>query len=108
MMDPWFSQEVAPWLALLSLFSLLSYSLKWAQKGLHRELVMNAHKGTVVLGVILLVVGSAAYFIGQPYWVWFALILAGGLLSGLMVWNMSQIAKVYEEAELRKTIANDL
>ena len=69
---------------------------------------MNAHKGSVALGALLLLVGVGAYFVDQPYWVWGALILAGGLLTGLMLWNTSQIDKVYDEAELRRTIANDL
>ena len=107
-MEPWFSLEVAPFLSLFSLFSLLSLTFKWAQKGQHRDLVMNAHKGTVALGVLLLLSGVGALIVGQPYWVWGALMLAGGLLAGLMLWNARQIEKVYSEAELRKTIANDL
>lgn len=108
MVDPWFSLEIAPWLSLLSLFSLLNFTYGWAQKGHRRELVMNTYKGVVLFGLILVVVGIIAFFVNQPYWVWFSLILAGGLLAGLMVWGATQITKLYDEAELRKTIANDL
>ena len=107
-MTPWFSLEVAPFLSLFSLFSLLSLTNKWAQKGQYRDMVMNAHKGSVALGALLLLTGFAALFIGQPYWVWLALMLAGGLLGGLMLWESAQFEKIYDEAELRKTIANDL
>ena len=107
-MEPWFSLEVAPFLSLFSLFSLLSLTFRWAQKGQHRDVVMSAHRGTVVIGALLLIIGVAAVLLGQPYWVWGALVLAGGLLAGLMLWNTAQIAKVYDEAELRKTIASDL
>ena len=107
-MDPWFSLEAAPFLSLFSLFLLLSLTNRWAQKGQYRDLIMNAHKGSVALGALLLLTGFAALFLGQPYWVWLALILAGGLLSGLMLWESSQFEKTYDEAELRKTIANDL
>ena len=108
MIEPWFSQELAPWLSLLSLFSLLSYCNVWAQKGRNKELVLTLYKGSVALGVLLVLAGGMALLNGQPYWVWFSLLLAGGLLGGIMMWGTYQMIKVYEEAELRKTIASDL
>ena len=104
----WFSAQFAPWLSLLSLFSLLSYTNHWAQKGQHRSLVMGAFWGVAILGGLMLVAGLYAYAAGQPRWVWFALVLAGGLLSGLMLWSSFGMAKTYNEAELRRSIANDL
>ena len=106
--NAWFSAQFAPWLSLLSLFSLLSYANHWAQKGKHRQWVMGAYWGVTALGAALAVAGAYAYLAGQPRWVWLALLLAGLLLCGLMLWSTFGMAKTYDEAELRKSIANDL
>ncbi len=106
--NAWFSAQFAPWLALLSLFSLLSYAQTWAQKGKHRQWVMGAYWGVTALGATLALAGLYAYTSGQPRWVWLTLLLAGGLLCALMFWSTLNMAKTYDEAELRKTIANDL
>ena len=67
-----------------------------------------AGDGVAALGALMLMAGLYAYVAGQPQWVWFALILAGGLLCGLMIWSSFGMARTYDEAELRKSIANDL
>ncbi len=106
--NAWFSAQFAPWLSLLSLFSLLSYTQYWANKGKHRQWVMGAYWGVTALGAVLALAGAYAYTNGQPRWVWLALLLAGGLLCGLMLWSTLKMAKTYDEAELRKTIASDM
>ena len=106
--NAWFSAQFAPWLALLSLFSLLSHAQYWSRKSKHRQWVMGAHWGVTALGVVLALAGAFAYASGQPRWVWLTLLLAGTLLAALMLWATLNMAKTYDEAELRKTIANDL
>ena len=108
MIEPWFTQQIAPWFSLLSLFSLLSFTHTWAQKGQHRSLITGAYRLVVGLGILLICLGLIALVQSQPRWVWAALLLAGGLLTPLMAWATRQVMQLYEEAELRKSIANDL
>lgn len=108
MSEAWFSIQFAPWLSLLSLFSLLSYLQFWAHKGRHRHWVMGCHWASTAFGFALLLFGGFAYGAGQPYWVWFSLVLCGALLGSLMLWATLKIGKDYDAAELRKSIASDL
>ena len=45
MTEAWFSPELAPWLSLMSLLSLLSYLQPMAIKGINRKLVMGSYWG---------------------------------------------------------------
>ena len=52
--------------------------------------------------------GAYAWAVDQPVWVWFSLLLSGALLTPLMVWSTFSIARAYDQADLRRTIASDL
>ena len=108
MNEAWFSAQLAPYLSLLSLFSLLSYCQVWADKGKHKSAVMAAYWGVTALGVVLACLGALGFALGQPQWVWGSLMLSGLLLAGLMGWATVKIGHTYAEAELRRTIASDL
>ena len=108
MIEPWFSADTAPLLALLSLFALLEYLKPWAEQGRHRTVVMGAYAGTVVFGGVLLAAGVAAWLMAQPPWVWSSLTLAGALLAGLVAHAARKMHHLYEQAELRRSIASDL
>ena len=69
---------------------------------------MRSYRGTVALGAALAIASTYAWLVAQPSWVWGPLILTGLLLAGLMLWATVKIDGDYREAELRRTIANDL
>lgn len=108
MIDPWFNIEVAPWFSLLALFSLLAYLDPLAMKGRYRRSVLGAYYGGAGFGALVFIVGLVAWFAGQPQWVWSALMLSGALTFGLLLHATLKVHKLYQTAELRKSIAQDL
>ncbi len=108
MIDPWFSSDTAPLLALFALFALVEYLQPLASQGRHRGAVLGLHGAIVLIGAALVVAGAAAWLAGQPTWVWASLALAGSLLAALMARATLTIHRLYEEAELRRSIATDL
>lgn len=108
MPDPWFSPEAAPWFSMLSLFSLLAYLQTYALKGRYRQWVMGSYYTATGIAVVLALAGAGAMAIGQPSWVWGTLVFVGVLTFVLMLFSNRKIARMYSDAELRKSIAGDL
>jgi hypothetical protein len=79
-----------------------------APKGKCRTLVMGMHFTIRAGCCVLLAAGVAALLTGQPYGIWYGLGypgLLGLLLFGPLTWV---IRKRYTEAELHKSMAEDL
>jgi hypothetical protein len=73
-----------------------------APRGKAKALVMGYHGLLLLLGLALLIGGLVALVGGQPYGVWFTLLLPGGILSLLMICLWPVIAMRYREAEQRR------
>jgi len=59
------------------------------------------------LGVLSMTAGIIAIAQGQPYGVWFLLVLGGVLLLGIIPLRLRDFQKRYAELELRKMSAMD-
>jgi hypothetical protein len=62
---------------------------------------------TAALGLVSLGVGVGALICGQPYAVWFPLLLLGILSLVIMGGSLPVVRRRYEEVELRKMAAAD-
>ncbi len=78
-----------------------------APRGKGRAFVMALHWAALALGAAFLVAGIGAVLSGQPYGVWYALLLPGVLLAVLMG-TMTPIIKLrYRQAEHRRLTAEE-
>jgi hypothetical protein len=111
MMEPWFDPNQYAWIPG-TLFGVLGGVMGtlagWlAPSGRAKRFVLSAWFTFLGLAVVSLVAGLVALMSGQPYGVWYGLLLPGadgtiviGVLSLLVV-------KRYREAEARRMAAKD-
>jgi hypothetical protein len=112
MIEPWFNPNAYAWIpgTLLGVAGGIEGTLigSFASKGKHRTLVLSVHFVLLLVCCALLVVGIVALLTGQPYGIWYGFGLPG--LLGLIIFGSftRMIRKRYAEAELRKSMAEDL
>jgi hypothetical protein len=112
MTEPWFDPNVYAWIpgTLLGVAGGLDGALvgMCAPRGRFKTLVLGLHFAIIASCAALLVLGIVAKVSGQPYGVWYGLGLPG--LIGVVVCGSLTpvIRKRYLEAELRKSMADDL
>jgi hypothetical protein len=73
-----------------------------APKGKGRSFILGAFTLMMVVGVGHLVVGLYALSVGQPYGIWYPLVLIGGILTMVCGSLRPVVRKRYEEAEARR------
>ena len=78
-----------------------------AGKGKARNFVLATLKICVALGIVLLIAGLAAVASGQPYAVWYALLLPGFILTLVFSLNLPSIQRRYDELEIRRMTSLD-
>ena len=108
MIAPWFSEEVASKFAFLSLLALFSLVAIPVERGRYRQLVMGAWNAVLVFSALLLLVAALGWSRGQPRYVVFALSFSGFIIGSLFFFLKRVVVAGYRDAELRKTIAEDL
>jgi len=74
-------------------------------RGKAKSFVLVYHWLLVTLGIGLLVAGLIALIQGQPYGVWYAFALPGGLLTLLMLFFTPMVHRGYRQAEYRRVDA---
>jgi MFS family permease len=109
--EPWFDINVGAWLGgAVGIFGGVMGSLigTLAPRGRARGLVLGLMWIAIVACGLMLVAGITAWFLGQPYAVWYGLGLCG--LIGTIVFSslMPVVYARYREAEMRKSQAKDL
>ena len=106
----WWSERAAGWIGGIGgsvLGCLGSILAVLAARGRCRGFVMVTLIALIGLGLITAVIGIAAVVIGQPYAVWFPLLLLGVLLLAILPFRLRQIQKGYEDLEMRRMVSMD-
>ena len=73
-----------------------------APKGKGRSAVLGSMAVFAVLGVLSLLTGLTALVFGQPYHVWYPLLLLGVIPAGVMGGLIPVVRRRYAEAEQRR------
>lgn len=73
-----------------------------APKGKGRSFILGAFALMTLIGVCHLAVGLYALLAGQPYGIWYPLVLIGAILTIVIGALRPVVRKRYEEAEARK------
>jgi tellurite resistance protein TehA-like permease len=108
MNDGWFSVEFSRklvWFSLLSLLSLMSF---YVHRGRHRTLVLSIWAAVFALGVLCLCACAVGLAVGQPSHVFRPLLVVGVVVTVVFGTTFNSIRRGYQDAELRKTIAQDI
>lgn len=107
----WWGERTGGWIGgvggavLGCLGGLISFL---ANRGRARSFVMWLTAAMVLVGVAVFAVGVVAVIVGQPYAVYFPLLLLGGLTAGIIGPTRRTIRKRYEQTELRRLEAMDV
>ena len=108
--NPWWTDQAGGWIGGIggSLCGLLGGLIgTLAGMGKARRFVLALTTALVVLGAVALVVGVIAWLLGQPYGVYYPLLLGGIILTAVCGGNLPGLRRRYEQIELRKMEAMD-
>jgi hypothetical protein len=112
MIEPWFDPIRYAWIPG-TLLGVLGGT--WgavlgilAPRGKARTLVLGGLAVLLAASAVCLVAGIAALLSGQPYGVWYGLLLAGVIGVIVLGVNVPVALNVYRQAEARKLQARDL
>ena len=78
-----------------------------APRGRARTFVFGYHTALIIAGITLIGLGLTALLKGQPYGVWYALLLPGLLLTVLLGCLTPVLRTRYREAEMRRLNAEE-
>jgi hypothetical protein len=111
-MKPWFDPNVYGWIpgTMLGFFGALLGTLMGVlgSRGRARGLIHGLYFGGFIWSVALALAGITAVLVGQPYGVWYGLLLPGVLGIGILIALRTALRRVYEQAEARRMQAQDL
>lgn len=114
-MSAWWDQQMMGWIGgvggsllgvLGGVYGTLAGILPPRGKG--RGFMLGAAAVMLAVGVVLLVAGCVAVAAGQPYHVWYPLVLGGGSFSFVMASVFVAVHMRYREAERRKMAAAEI
>jgi hypothetical protein len=106
----WWSDRTAGWIGGIggAIIGCAAGLLAWlASQGRARAFVLALSKALIAVGAAFTLGGVAALLMGQPYAVWFPLLLVGVLLLLILPYRLRQYEKQYQDLELRKMSAVD-
>jgi hypothetical protein len=112
MIEPWFDASAYAWIPGTALGVLCGV---WgslvgvlAPRGRARTLVLGSLAFLLAAGLTCLILGIVAVVSGQPYGVWYGLLI-GGALPVVILGGLARVVFMrYRDAELRKMQARDL
>ena len=112
MNEPWFNPGIIGGIigSTLGLFGAITGTVGgvFVQKGKAKKLVLGFQLFTIALSLVLFIIGIVAYLAGQPRGVWYAFGYSG--LLGTVIFSIifAVFLKRYRDAELRKSMSEDL
>jgi hypothetical protein len=107
----WWGDRFAGWLGGIGglAVGVLGAVIGWlTSAGRARGLALGLLKALMLTGGMMLIVGVAALFLGQPYAVYYPLLLIGGISTVVAAGVFPTARRRYEEIELRKITAMDM
>lgn len=78
-----------------------------APRGKGRRIVLGTYFALMATGTILLIAGVYAVASGQPYHVWYPLVLIGGILALVLSLTLPAVRHRYRQAEVRRMDAEE-
>jgi hypothetical protein len=91
-----------------SALGILGAVVGWlGSAGRAKGFVLNTVKASAWAGLAVFVLGAVAFFSGQPYEVYYALLLLGGISATLGFFLPRSLGKRYQDLELRRMEALD-
>ena len=108
MNEGWFSAGFSRNLVWFSLLSVLSVLSVYVERGRHRTLVLSVWTAAFALGAACLGAGMVGLFVGQPSHVFRPLLIVGVVVTVTFGATLNSIRHAYQDAEVRKTIAQDI
>ena len=79
-----------------------------AGKGIGRPVILPLHMTILAAGIASLLTGIVAVASGQPYHVWYPLVLLGGVMTSVMTPLLFVVRKAYAQAENRRLAAEEI
>lgn len=79
-----------------------------APQGKQRTLILGMAVALVFAAIAFLVAGTVALATGQPYGIWYGLLLPGAIGAFILPFNLPVVWNRYKEAETRRIRARDL
>lgn len=112
MIEPWFDAYRYAWIpgtAYGLAAGLMAGLVVWlVPRGRARNFILRAWLRLWAAAVALLIVGIVALALGQPWGVWYGLLLPGAIGTLVVGANSVAIQKRYREVEERRLAAKDL
>lgn len=108
MTEAWFAPDAGRWVALLSLLATAAALEPLAKQGRARAFVMASFTACIAIGVVFLAAAAVGVMVGQPRYVLGPLLIGGLTVTFPFAAGFAEMRRIYNEAELRKTVANDL
>lgn len=106
----WWTDRTAGWVGGIGggLLGCLGTYLEWAAaRGRARAFVLGASRALLVVGILSTIAGLVAAALGQPYEVWYILLLGGILCGGISATRLGKYEARYRDLELRRMAALD-
>lgn len=75
--------------------------------GVGRQLTISLCSGVALAGAVAVIAGVVAWRMGQPWHVYYPLILGGGIAAGVCGLNLPTLRKRYDALELQRMTAMD-
>ena len=108
MMEPWFTPETGRLFAMMSLLAFAATLEPLARQGRARAAVLTTFASCIGLGLACVALAAVGVAVGQPRYVIAPMIAAGLAVALPFTAGFAEMRRIYNEAELRKTIASDL
>ena len=112
MIQPWFDPNQYAWIpgtVYGCVAGILGGLVGWlVPRGKARRFILSAWIALWATGLALLAVGIAALLAGQPWGVWYGILLPGAIGALVVGGNLLVILKRYREVEQRRLSATDL